>query len=325
MDIYLFTANDAVRKCFKPISGSRLYTLHEHPPDELKARTAGAGEDVFVYLDIEGLTHPKQRAACRVLSERGVRYGIIDRTGSVDDIPLLFFNGASDYIGKTLARTGMTARRLRKTLGYSSGTPAERGAGTVRTADSGYIVSPEGWRSIRVGEEYTFCLMYIELDQPSGLRNKLSDVQFSTVMETFKKFVQTSVGPVGGKPWIWNDFGGLVLVPFDGGGFGVAVTCFRMILSRRIFCVEETRLDIPFSYRIALDIGNIVYKESGDTGTIVSDAINFIFHLGKKFVKPGNFCLTEEVFNMAPEGLRRSFRPCGSFEGKKIRRMRLPL
>jgi hypothetical protein len=80
--------------------------------------------------------------------------------------------------------------------------------------------------------------------------------------------------------------------------------------------------DIIPSYRVALHIGATTYHTRGQTGRIVSDSVNTIFHLGRKFTRPGHFCMTETAVPYIPAGIRQYFVPAGRFEGHEITRMR---
>jgi hypothetical protein len=129
----------------------------------------------------------------------------------------------------------------------------------------------------------------------------------------------------GGRIWIWDDFGGLILFPFDGEECAAVLTCFRLILNRKLIHAEELHCRVPFSFRIVLHIGNTIYRQKGKTGTLVSNSINSIFHLGKKFAKPGNFYITKEVYRYIPEKFRSYFISVGEYEGFDVLRMRLPM
>jgi hypothetical protein len=52
---------------------------------------------------------------------------------------------------------------------------------------------------------------------------------------------------------------------------------------------------------------------------VVSDAVNFIFHLGYKRAEPGRLTISDEVPEEAvPEGLRDLFVPAGEYEGRSL-------
>jgi hypothetical protein len=97
----------------------------------------------------------------------------------------------------------------------------------------------------------------------------------------------------------------------------------RILLSSIFYDVEESLLPGRLSFRMALSLGATVYHEH-DTGRIVSDAINSIFHLGQRFTPPGQFLLTAEAYDLVPPALREFFLPSGTFEGRRILRMLRP-
>lgn len=88
--------------------------------------------------------------------------------------------------------------------------------------------------------------------------------------------------------------------------------------------VEESFFPNFISFRLALHLGNLRYQEK-NTGDVIADSINSICHLGRKYTEPGNFDMTEEVYNYSPLKLKRFFKNAGDFESHSIRRMRRPL
>ena len=128
----------------------------------------------------------------------------------------------------------------------------------------------------------------------------------------------------GGRLWMWFSFGGIVLFPFDAKSCP-ALTCgFRLMLFRHLYDVEGSYFPHFLSFRTVLQIGNTPYSEQ-DTGHIVSDSLNSIFHLGQQFLRPGEFCVTEEVMRFGHSALRSYFTAAGTFEGRQILRMRRPV
>ena len=72
--------------------------------------------------------------------------------------------------------------------------------------------------------------------------------------------------------WIWNNFEGLILFPFNGKTCDAILACFRMILYRKMTCVEKLSFNTLFSFRIALHIGSTVYERRGNTKNIISNS-----------------------------------------------------
>jgi hypothetical protein len=326
VEIVLFTDRPGLEKKFDPLKRSRKYTLIRHPRSELRRVVKDLGRGTFLYIDLSGLKEEEGDRILRFAARlKGFRYGIIDTEGVVRDVAELLHNGASDYVnGKVMGQT-ISPRRIEKAVQLHPLEPPQPGRRVKAAGGRTIIPSGADWSVVRSGQEYTFGMMYIELDDQPTLKNKHSDSQISALMDAFKRFIDRSIAPLNGRIWIWNDFGGLVLFPFDGKRCDASVICLRLMLSKRLFSVEESRIDRIFSYRIAFHLGNTVFKNKGETGTIVSKSINTIFHLGQKYLRPGQFYISEDALRFAPEKLRKLFVPVGNYEGHDVLRMKLPL
>ncbi len=331
MDILVVTDKAAVKKYFNPIKRSKTYRLRLCPCEHLKRELRGDIRGLFVYLDIDCFVFDERNKILKYLSRmRGLRYGIIDEPGALEDTASLFHDGASDYLDRNVLQKGIDARRLRRVVSFaaagdSTALESVKPGSVSQEEVPQHIPSGSSWSSVRTGQEYTFCLMFVELDDQITLKNQFSDAQLNIAVNKFKDFIDRTVAPEQGRIWMWNEFGGLILFPYDGACFGAVLACMRLVLSRKLFSVEELDFKTLVSYRIALHIGNTVYRRRGDTGTIISSSINTIFHLGKKYVNPGNFYVTADVYRNLPQKLKKSFRAAGSFEGHGIMRMRLPV
>jgi len=326
VDIVLFTDRSSVEKQFGPVKRSRSHDLQCYSRSELRKRIKTFDRGAFLYVDIAGFTDDEWGKLLTYLARlTDYRYGIIDTECKIKDVAALFHNGASDYLNRSLLGEGMSAKRLNRAVLLRS-FEADVEESTIATID-GQKVIPSGhdWSTVRSGYEYTFGMMYIELDGQSTFKNTLSEDQLNSLMNSFKRYIERSITQLAGKIWIWNDIGGLILFPYDGRQSEAPVICLRLMLARKIFSVEETGLDMIFSYRIAFHIGNTVYKRKGDTGTIVSKSINTIFHLGQKYLHEGQFYITEEALKLSSEGIKGSFVQVGNYEGLDILRMRLSL
>ena len=231
-----------------------------------------------------------------------------------------------------------TAARGETPAGQSVSKPAVGGektgqkAGSPKGKKQPFLASvtdfkPSGrnWSMVKSGQEYTFSLMFIELDHHGEFRKNLGEDIIDATTYSFKNLVQRLVAGDHGRIWIWDDFGGLVLFPFDGTKCDAVISCFRLMLNRKIICIEELSSRMLFSYRIVLHIGNTIYRQKGKTGTLISDSINSIYHVGKKFANPGNLYITKEVLPYVPEKLSTYFLPVARYEGLELLRMLLPL
>jgi len=325
VEIVLFSDSRAVREAFAGLSRRGKCGVSYMKTGDLKKGMASLAADTIVYLDVSGMGEAALKKALRLLSGKdGARYAVVDPKNSIRDAGALFHDGACDYIGRETLRGGITEKRIRRAAEFrkTEGPAAEAG-------DCGLPVGcrPSGrdWKEIRSGQEYTFCFMFIELDNLKESKKTFGDANLSNPIEPFLRHVERRISPAGGRVWMWTDYGAIVLFPFDGLRCDAVLTCFKMMLGRKLFSIEESGFNAWVSYRIVLHIGNTIYRSKGETGTLVSDSLNSIFHLGQKYARPGQFYLTDEVFGFVPAPLRDFFVPAGKFEGRDILRMRLPL
>ena len=325
MNVILFSDSEEMKERFLPLQRSRAVDFSLLPCSSLKRGLKEAPRETFAYVDVSGYGRESKERILKYLKVYGKRrYGIVDPEGSVRDIGTLFLDGASDYVGRSFDGQ-ITPRRVCSALALRAHMLEDAGSHKKTLGEDGYILSGSDWRRIRSGQEYTFCLMYIELKDKRQLRRTLSDDLIGAADNSFRSYVEQTVSQNNGKVWMWNDFEGIVLFPFDGRRCEAVLMCFGLMLSRTLYSVENLHFNTPLSFSICLHLGNTVYRRIGDTGTIVSDSVNTVFNIGRKFGEPGNFYLTGEVLAYAPKGMEGCFLPVGRFEGFEVQRMRLPV
>jgi hypothetical protein len=321
MKIYVVSNIKNIEKSFTGLSKSKKHMLQIVPVSELKKTITGISRSSFIYLDVSSLGRKEIPKTINLLAKLdGSYYGVIDPKGRIADIAELFHRFcASDYIDAAILKKGLLSKRIDHIMKFRQiEDPDERN----RWLKKKYILSGCDWKNICEGDEYTFCLMFIELDGKAKLKGLISPEQFTAITGSFRGYVEETVAPMKGRIWIWLDFGGLVLFPFDGRKSEAFVAAFRLMINRKLMSAEFIPLDISLSYRIALHIGNTLYRSKGETGTIVADSLNTVFHLGQKYAEPGCFYITEDILPFTPSGLTDYFIPAGEYEGRNILRMR---
>jgi hypothetical protein len=325
MDIVIFSDSKKIDDLFSRVK-NKQYSFHYFPVSELKKTIKNIESGTLLYIDVTNVEESERDKILKFLSKlKGYHYGIIDPRGTVDDIAEQFHNGACDYIGKGLIKEGISPSRLKKIVELVT-INAAAGAGPEgdEVPANRYILSGNNWDEIKPGNEYTFCFMFIELDNQKELVKKFGAAHIDSFLRSFHDLIERIVSPINGRIWMPLDFGALILIPFDGKKCDAILTSFRFIMARKIISIEEYDSKTLLSYRIALHLGNTIYKSRGETGTIISESINSVFHLGQKFTEPGNFYLTKEIFPYIPHGLKKWFIPVGKYEGRDIMRMILP-
>ena len=163
----------------------------------------------------------------------------------------------------------------------------------------------------------------IELDKTKNVhRSQFDSGAEINPAEILKKFVEHRAELTGGKLWIWLDNTGVVLYPFENRSCNAVYAGIRLMLDRMIFCIEESISSKLFSFKVALHVGNIEFKKRGETGEIVSDVMNTVFHLGQRFTDYGDFTVSREALSFSPPGYLKLFIFEGKYEGLQIYRLR---
>lgn len=324
MLIFVFSDNKKTEDIFSALNKLKNNSIIFHPVKSLNKMISKIEKKSFIYLDAGKLTAAELKKNINILSKLdNIYYGIIDPKGTVKDVADLFRNRASDYIGKEQSKVKIPAKRVNSIIEYLKHMHGED-AGTPDDSIviDNFISSGKDWKDIRPGKEYSFCFMFIELDNQGELKGKYGDINTGEFVYEFRQLVSDKFSSINGKVWMWMDFGGLILFPFDGETCVPLLECFKFYMDLKIITAENFSYDDQLSFRVALHIGNTEYKERGYTGEIISDSVNSIFHLGQKFAKPGAFVLTENIFRFIPKGIKDYFVDEGSFEGRKIKRMK---
>ena len=324
MDVFLFTSKPSIRKHFAPLEKARTVSCTFKDPEELQSFLKEFHLPCVLYIDISSVPDTVWRKVLNAAkSTPGLSIGIVDPAGSVKDIGGLFHSGAVDYLKKPLLQTGITFKRIKDVLTFS---PVDESAknDTKRVMNKEWKIAPGGWKEIKSGQEYTFSILYIELDMVEEWKKKSGKTHIDAIQKIFHDHVEKVFAPLGGKIWMWMDHSGLVLFPFDGTSCAPLIECLRLVLNRTINSIEIYRYNTLITYTMALHIGNTEFKSRGKTGNIISDTINFVFHIGKQFTQSGHFYFTDTILPFIPESVNETFNKIGVFEGKEMFTMRLP-
>ncbi len=332
MDLLIFSDNCQAHDYFssfrrnKFFSGPAYYSLNE-----LKKRVSLAeikNIPTLIYLDRSTLSEEETTSLFRFLSrKRGIYWGLIDPQNHTRDIGALFHQGGVDYAGSSILQDVISLKRLKGVQKYLHeyrkvivDNPPDKEQAAIQND-----LTPvrQGWREIVPGKEYTFFLMYIELDDRSEMEKKYGSSNLAVALNSFRDYVESSIQPYGGRLWIWSRFGGIALFPFSPNSNDFICSVFRMRLFKELYDVEASLFPNFISLRIVLHAGNLVYVKE-NTGQVISDTLNSLFHLGQKYAEKGNLYVTEEVFPYLPVRLKDYFVPAADFDGRRILRMKIP-
>ena len=323
--IILISQNTEVKKAFSSIAKSRSFSF------ETVTHKSGekCGSEAFRYIDVSGVNKKDLEARLAVLSETGHPWGVVDPEGSIEDVGDLFHRGACDYFTMRSGKK-LKVRRVQQALDFHAARSAPRSrengnnSAPAKKAPKPAAEYARDWSSVKSGRTYTFCIMYVELRPSQDVSGKSGSTYREQMQTAFHNMISQQVGPYDGRVWMWNEWGGLVLFPFDGSKCDTIFMAMRLILNRVPFSIECGPFNTILDFRLALHIGVTSYQDRGLTGTIISDDINFIFHLGKNKLEPGYLYLTDNFLPLLTDDLKKLFKEQGHYEEHRIYRMSSP-
>jgi class 3 adenylate cyclase len=330
MDIIVVSDNSNIKNIFTKIEKSRTYTLKILTLSDLKKAVHSVTDHTLFYIDISAYAEGELSRILNLLNKTDtIRFGIIDPKESFKDKALLFFMGASDYLGREQCAQGIVPSRLKNVLAFKPPAVLPAGRKQRRTDKTSPVSSrfprAKNWNTIEPGNEYLFYMMFIELDGYNELHQRVGEKAIESLLSSFQRAVEKYLSYERGRLWIWNDFGGIILFPASPKIQAITAVCMRLMLSRRLISIEQCASKVLLSYRIVLCTGSTVYHERGKTGRIISDSVNSLSHIGSKFAQPGNFYITDELLCKNPSALQECFEAAGEFQNTKLFRMKLPV
>ncbi|RPJ06883.1 MAG: hypothetical protein EHM28_09070 [Spirochaetaceae bacterium] len=323
MDIVIFTNSEPFRK---KLRAKGLFSL---PTSELRKGLSQYSGPVLVYIDLSGFSASWEKTLAMLSKRQHIYYGVLDPKKQVKNVMELVFGGAVDYLCGTQIAHELGIKRIKKItaylkkyrIDYSQTADHEK---KIAAKSIEYIPVAGGWQDIVPGTEYTFSIMFVELDDQQEMEKKYGKKNLESALEVFRRYIERNSTAFGGRLWMWSRFGGIVLFPFNAEDSTAVLCGFRLMLYKFMHDVEESFFPHFISFRIALHLGNMKYQEN-NTGEVISDSINSIFHIGKKFAEPGNLYVTQEIFNYAPAPIKSYFKSAGTFESRPILKMRRPI
>ena len=266
----------------------------------------------FVWLDATGLADERILSLGKRLKELGTcAWGVVDRKGGICDPAALFFAGASDYLGPQVLRAAIESGRIAKALVF---------AGLQGGAQPEAEVLPAfpGWSCLARDEEVTVRFCYAALSGQKELLERIGEKRLNKLREDFASFLGPWAAECGGIVWIKETAGCLVLFPPADEGMNPVLAAFRLILDRAIIGYEVFSLETPLSFHFAFHAGTTMWRPPGSTGTVVSDDVNYVFHLGTKASADGVILVSGKAGGAIPDCLRDLFVTQGDFEGREF-------
>jgi hypothetical protein len=293
-------------------------------------------EDIC-YLDVSGFSDADIKKAIDRLKKncKNAPWGVIDPKGSIKDPALLFFEGASDYLRPQLFKEtkALDSKRLkiahqwRTALSGKTGetaAPDEKIIAKSNFPKSGIKLPPPslfpGWKNMKAGRTMPFYLLFCSLQGKNPLNARLGEKAYDLLQQRLLAYLFKNFKDGDGLVWLDSGHDFLFLLPPKAQHVQAAITaCIRMLVSAPLIAMEILGLTMPANFVFALHYGPITYSPPGKTGTVISDAVNYIFHLGRKKAKLGCLTISDQLpDDSVPKVLEDCFVCTGEYEGHKI-------
>lgn len=272
-----------------------------------KKKAAGA----LVYFDASLDEERILELAAKLGEIEDCAWGVVDRAGTLSDPAALFFAGACDYVGPALFKSGLDACRLDAVLAYG-GLAAESDVECEEEAPF------PGWDALVEGEEAQVRFCYAAIGNQKSLLERIGEKRLDKLKEDFASFLEPWAKECGGIVWIKERSGSLLLFPPRDEGMNPVLASFRLLLDRALIGYEIFKLEVPLTFRFAFHAGHTSWQKPGSTGKIVSEDVNFVFHLGVKAAGDGYVLASGEAAGAVPPALSDLFAPAGDFEGRSL-------
>jgi hypothetical protein len=326
MSIYIFTNKAAALKTVfgKSAQFRSVSELSGHSP----------GSEESTYIDVSGLTDaeikkvlPQIKKACR-----NSAWGVIDSKGSVKDIGALFFDGACDYLGPHALKDAklITPKRLKEPVHFRKLRVSSSAEAGEEEESSGSVLPKTGiklpessfttWKKVQSGKSMSFYLLYCAIQGKVALDTRFDMKVVAQVHGRFLEYLEERFEDCDGLLWINTGKDCLFLIPPKAKCVEEAVkACIGTIISAPLVTFETLGITVPVNFIFALHYGSVTYKPPGSTGTVVSDAVNHVFHLGAKKAETGRLTISGDLPDKTiPQSLHDSFISVGEFEERKI-------
>jgi hypothetical protein len=323
MSVRVFTQD---RTLFSQADARNLAALEFLPVDAIKDLRSVPGD--LSYIDVTGIDADARRKAIMSLRRRSgdAAWGIVDPLASIDDPAMLFFEGASDYIGPGAIDSGITKARVKAVLAFAALQSALNAIVGARADSEPAAAVPDpkdafpGWKSAKPGTVYQFYFLYVAVTGQTNLKVRLGETAYAAFRDRLRTFIQQGFAEADPLLWMETEANSLYLIPPKVANVRAAVVeCLRILVGTPLVGYEKFGLPFPIEFSFALHRGQSEYAPPGRTGTIVSDSVNFIFHLGSKRADAGRITIsTDAASDAITERFSDLFIGGGTYEGRTL-------
>jgi class 3 adenylate cyclase len=171
------------------------------------------------------------------------------------------------------------------------------------------------WGCLKDGREYDITVVSLDIVGNSAKVRKLGTQRMEKLYFTLWSFLREKLASVDGRIWSWAGDGGLIAFALRDHQARAARFAIELQSTVPVFNLSASGSPAgDIALRLGIDSGRV--KFCIETGTIVSDVINYAAHLEKSSTLPGAISISKTVYDSLPPRLASIFRFGGIFEEK---------
>ncbi|MDX9959229.1 MAG: hypothetical protein RBT68_12375 [Spirochaetia bacterium] len=312
MKVVLVTRSKALELIFTGIDLVRLN------PAELDPGSLPWSAEELVYLDLGSVPKRQREEWISGLgSTKGLHWAVIDQARIFPDPAVLFWQGAVDYIGAKPAGGIVNPDRLSAIRAYIERLENHVPRTSHHRTHQG---SFPGWDALIEGKSYEVCALFTGVWDADGLRTRLGEQRFARFKAAVLGVVNVIIQEHSGLLWIADDQSFLALFPPEMAS-QLVISAMRVLANMRLISYEQLRLEQEVGCLFfCLRRCELPWQKPGQTGTVVSDALNYMYHLGRKFTPPCTIDLVDDLAETLEPRLKAHFHEVGNFENRPIQR-----
>ncbi len=275
----------------------------------------------LTYVDVSTLSKSAQTRAIKKLQSLSKKTycGIIDPNGDIDDPAIIFFQGLHDYIGKDLCEKSISPKRIKTIKDFADSTKICPISKPKVNTDIRKLNFP-GWNKIRKGEVYPFCFMYVRIEAEVDMKARLGIENYRQCIQNLNELIKQYFAKASPHLWVETESGIVYLMPPKAEHIEKAIkAALKMHASAPVISYEKLKLPFLANFVFAMHVGTSEYAPKGSTGKIISESLNFIYHLGTSKSGKGRITVSQEVYDIfQSQELNDFFVPHGNFEGHSL-------
>jgi class 3 adenylate cyclase len=171
------------------------------------------------------------------------------------------------------------------------------------------------WGCLKGGREYDITIVSIDIVGNSARTRKLGVSKAEKMAYSLWSFLREKLAVVDGRIWSWAGDGGILAFALKDHPARAVRFAIEVQSTVPVFNISASgSLTSDIALRIGIDSGRV--KFAIETGTIVSDVINYAAHLEKLSTRPGTVSISRAVIEALPPRMASIFRFGGIFEEK---------